>query len=73
MFRSLTNIEIIEAESIFLCIDWKVISPERAENLMINMKHRSFEQYCYLEWLLLRWRLFRKDYKDLPKKLQLTV
>ena len=73
MFRNLTNIEIIEAESIFLAIDWKCISPEKAEQVMINMKHRSFEQYVYLEWLLLRWRLFRKDHKHLPAKLQLTV
>ena len=75
MFRPLTNIEIIETESIFLCIDWKVISAEKAEHIMINMKQRSWEQYIYiyLEWLLLRWRLLRKDYKHLPAKLQLTV
>ena len=73
MIRCLTTIQIIEAESIFLCIDWGCISEERAQNLMINMKHRSFEQFCYLEWLLLRWRLFRKDHKHLPRKLQMTV
>ena len=73
MFRCLTNIEIIEAEAIFLAIDWKVISEEKAKQAMINMKHRSWEQYVYLEWLLLRCRLYRKDYKHLPAKLQLMV
>ena len=73
MFRPLTNIEIIEAESIFLCIDWKVISEEKAVHIMTGMKKKSFEQYVYLEWLLLRWRLLRKDHKHLPAKLQLIV
>ena len=40
---------------------------------MINMKQRSWEQYVYLEWLLLRWTLLRKDHKHLPAKLQLIV
>ena len=61
MFRRLTNIEIIEAESIFLCIDWKVISEEKAEQLMIDMKKRSWEQYVYLEWLIYRWSKIRKN------------
>ena len=69
MFRSLTNIEIIEAEAIFLAIDWKVISEEKAKQAMIHMKHRSWEQYMYLEWLLLRRCLYRKDHKHLPAKL----
>ena len=73
MIRPLTNIEIIQAESIFLCIDWKVISEEKAEHIMRNMKQRSWEQYVYLEWLLLRWTLLRKDHKHLPAKLQLIV
>ena len=73
MFRCLTNIEIIEAESIFLCIDWKVISEEKAEQLMIDMKKRSWEQYVYLEWLIYRWSKIRKDYRHLPAKLQLVV
>ena len=73
MIRPLTNIEIIEAESIFLCIDWKVISDEKAEHIMINMKQRSWEQYVYLEWLLLRWTLLGNNSKHLPAKLQLIV
>ena len=73
MFRRLTNIEIIEAEAIFLCIDWGVISEEKAKEIMINIKNKSWEQYVYLEWLLLRWTLLRKDHKHLPAKLQLIV
>ena len=73
MIRQLSDIEIVEAEALFLCIDWGVISEERSVNIMINMKKRSYEQYAYLEWLLLRWRLLRKDYKRVPAKLQLIV
>ena len=73
MIRKLSNIEIVEAEALFLCIDWGVISEEQGKNIMTNMKQRSFEQYVYLEWLLLRWTLLRKDNKHLPVKLQLIV
>ena len=73
MFRRLTSAEIVEAEAIILCIDWKVISEETAKQAMINMKKRSWEQYVYLEWLLLRWRLYRKDHKHLAATLQLMV
>ena len=31
MFRRLPNIEIIEAEAIYLCIDWDVIAEEQKE------------------------------------------
>ena len=60
MIRQLSNIEIVEAEALFLCIDWGVISEEQGKNIMTNMKQRSFEQYAYLEWLLLRWTLLRR-------------
>ena len=73
MFRCLSNIEIIEAEAIFLCIDWKVISEEKAEKAMTDMKKRSWEQYVYLEWLIYRWSKIRKHHKHLPAKIQLTV
>ena len=38
MFRNLTNIEIIEAESIFLCIDWGVIPEDKAKEIMMNIR-----------------------------------
>ena len=73
MFRRLTNIEIIEAEAIYLCISLNVIPKEKQENAIENMKKRNWEQFCYLEWLLYRWSLLKKHPEDLPRKLQLIV
>ena len=73
MFTRLNSIQIAETEAIFLCIDWKVITDQQAEIAMIDIKKKSWEQYVYLEWLLLRWSVLRKDYKHLPAKLQLIV
>ena len=41
MFRRLSNIEIIEAEAIYLCIDWNVITEEQKETAMKNMKKKT--------------------------------
>ena len=60
MFRRLSNIEIIEAEAIYLCIDWNVITEEQKETAMKNMKKKNWEQYVYLEWLIYRWTTIRK-------------
>ena len=37
MIRKLSNIEIVEAEALYLCIDWGVISEEQGKNIMINI------------------------------------
>ena len=73
MFRTLTNIEIIEAEAIYLCISWNVIPKEKQERAMENLKNKNWEQYVYLEWLLLRWTVLRKHPEHLPARLQLIV
>ena len=35
MFSRLNSIQIAEAEAIFLCIDWSVITDQQAERAMI--------------------------------------
>ena len=73
MFRHLSNIEIIEAEAIYLCIDWNVITEEQKETAMKNTNKKNWEQYVYLEWLIYRWTTIRKHNKHLPARLQLIV
>ena len=47
MFRRLSNIEIIEAEAIYLCIDWNVITEEQKETAMKNMQKKKTGSSMY--------------------------
>ena len=60
MFKLLTEVQIAEAEAIFLCIDRNAINNEQKDIILSSISKNCYEQFIYIEWLLLRWVLLRK-------------
>ena len=64
----LTNTQITETEAVFVALD----SGDMTDNLVFEIRehvyYKSFEQHCYLQWLLDRWTILRKHAHHLPTR-----
>ena len=64
----LTNKQINDTEAVCLIIDSGKINGDLINEIRKRLRNEYFEQYCYLDWLLCRWTVIRKDKQHLPKK-----
>ena len=64
----LNDIQITETEAIFLTLESGKCSDAFCTELIEHVNHTSFDMFCYLRWLLLRWVHIRDHKHQLPTK-----
>ena len=64
----LSNRQINDTEAVYLIIDSGKIEGDLINEIRKLLHNEYFEQYCYLDWLLCRWTIIRKDKQHLPQK-----
>ena len=64
----LTNKQINETETIYQIIDSGKIYDDLINQIRKLLHNEYFGQSVYLEWLLFRWTILRKDKQHLPKR-----
>ena len=65
----LSEDKITETEAVYISIDSGMLTDEIIFELRDNIYNANFEQHCYLEWLLIRWTILRKNPQHLPKRI----
>ena len=62
----LSDIKIVQCESLFILIDNDLIREDLINKLMYNLFNYEYECYLYIMWLLTRWTIRRKHRFQLP-------
>lgn len=62
----LSDIKIVQCESLFILIDNGLIREDLINKLMYNLFNYEYECYVYIMWLLTRWTILRKHRFQLP-------
>jgi len=62
----LSDIKIVQCESLFILIDNGLIREDLINKLMYNLFNHEYECYVYIMWLLTRWTILRKHRFQLP-------
>ena len=64
----LTDTQITETEAVFFALDSGDLTHETIFELREYIYNNNFEQHCYLQWLLIRWTILRKNKHHLPTR-----
>ena len=62
----LNESEITLVESVYLVLDREVLTSEIALQIQDYVYKHNFEQHVYLQWLINRWSVLKRDKHHLP-------
>ena len=65
----LNDCETTEIECIFMLIDCGFIPPFTCVRFIEWLKKNDIERFAYLNWLLVRWTVLRRDKNHLPQRM----
>jgi hypothetical protein len=64
----LSDCQTAELEVIFMLIDRDCIPHLTISKFIEWLKNNDIERYAYLNWLLMRWPILRRDENHLPQR-----